>query len=120
MRISDWSSDVCSSDLTVAKVEGIVGGQLGDNHAHSPEIAGGLRSSPTRSIRDALDGQRVSTVRFRIRSLDRIMPDPRSCQREPVRMLNEIQNTGKEQDPKQFHSIGTRRPNKQASTTKKN
>src|SRR3546814_8798647 len=104
MRISDWSSDVCSSDLpphlqpdsseqfaffckavvrgvcrdinatgfhdvwigsheTVAKVEGIVGRQLGDNHAHFPEIAGGLRSSPTRSIRSDLDGQRVSPDR---------------------------------------------------------
>src|SRR3546814_2817581 len=34
------------SHETVATVEGIVGRQLGDNHAHSPEIAGEIGRAP--------------------------------------------------------------------------
>src|SRR3546814_18228785 len=34
MRISDWSSDVCSSDLLTASLAG-AGGNLGADYAHS-------------------------------------------------------------------------------------
>src|SRR3546814_4115746 len=40
MRISDWSSDVCSSDLLIARF-GLGDGDLphaGGHHAHDPEL----------------------------------------------------------------------------------
>src|SRR3546814_4590851 len=42
MRISDWSSDVCSSDLAYAApdVARVEGGRI-DRHAVAPELAGG-------------------------------------------------------------------------------
>src|SRR3546814_11133706 len=106
-----------ASHGTVAKVEGIVGRQLVDNHAHSPEIAGGLRSSPTRSIRSDLDGHRVSPVRHRIRSLERPLPGPRYCQKEAVPMPAEVRSPGNDRDTYKSSRLVERRHHKTASPT---
>src|SRR3546814_10615517 len=41
MRISDWSSDVCSSDLSAAAVSGNVGAALGGSYGSLTLAAGG-------------------------------------------------------------------------------
>src|SRR3546814_10983399 len=38
MRISDWSSDVCSSDLIIIRVESVAGLALAREHPHAPAI----------------------------------------------------------------------------------
>src|SRR3546814_7725841 len=48
MRISDWSSDVCSSDLTVARQRGYSGSAETIRPAHDPKPSG---AKPARSHR---------------------------------------------------------------------
>src|SRR3546814_18429927 len=43
MRISDWSSDVCSSDLDIAKIENLVKGAIGFDAARGDMVAIGQR-----------------------------------------------------------------------------
>src|SRR3546814_16878739 len=65
MRISDWSSDVCSSDLLCRRQDGIAAGGRGGDPAlllplrhDRPRGAGGhaLASSPRHRLADALGG----------------------------------------------------------------
>src|SRR3546814_16154557 len=51
MRISDWSSDVCSSDLLVARLDG--GGRyrtLELQHVERPRFGGSPRPDPLRRV----------------------------------------------------------------------
>src|SRR3546814_6852052 len=51
MRISDWSSDVCSSDLDIAKIENLVKGAIGFDAARGDMVAIGQR--PFVKVEDA-------------------------------------------------------------------
>src|SRR3546814_7082526 len=48
MRISDWSSDVCSSDLTIAEVEAVL-----------PRFTGPIEQIPPAYSAIKIDGQRA-------------------------------------------------------------
>src|SRR3546814_3928219 len=66
MRISDWSSDVCSSDLPVALDEGLVPllGELHGASSGSIDRCGG-RPRPGGSEERRVGKERVSTCRSR-------------------------------------------------------
>src|SRR3546814_3957388 len=67
MRISDWSSDVCSSDLAAAAGPGSLA------HPRQPDrarpAAPGARPLPA-------DGRRLAALRRRPRRRDRLLADP--------------------------------------------
>src|SRR3546814_7991120 len=73
MLISDWSSDVCSSDLLVAAGEGLPAGQIarqpeaGKRHpgADLPETSRPPRRGPLRSEERRVGKECVSTCRSR-------------------------------------------------------
>src|SRR3546814_4598297 len=63
MRISDWSSDVCSSDLAVAASAVAAGGALGAGVAGTADWANALPQQPSNNSSGA----------------KRVMPRPRRC-----------------------------------------
>src|SRR3546814_7302597 len=69
MRISDWSSDVCSSDLVVAVGETVnVGAVIATIEAGKPapaEAGGKAAAAPARSEERRVGKECVSTCRYR-------------------------------------------------------
>src|SRR3546814_16015163 len=61
MRISDWSSDVCSSDLVLTNIEGLIGsaysdGLTGDDNANVLQGNAGADTLTGGGGNDTLDG----------------------------------------------------------------
>src|SRR3546814_5465283 len=65
MRISDWSSDVCSSDLVQEKNGGIALTRLNHSRTQSPDIHPAMGEGSSRSEERRVGKECVSTCRSR-------------------------------------------------------
>src|SRR3546814_15361186 len=75
MRISDWSSDVCSSDLLAGKVGVVAGyGDVGKGSAESLRSAGVrvivTEIDPICALQAAMEGYEVKKMRDAVREAD--------------------------------------------------
>src|SRR3546814_18137344 len=89
MRISDWSSDVCSSDLSEQFDEGVLAGSGQDRrpggrfrqHRHRPETVPRLRRTGGADLRRGLIGFRPLRRLFMTNQDPASRSDDRQCER---------------------------------------
>src|SRR3546814_16373679 len=84
MRISDWSSDVCSSDLLAGKVGVVAGyGDVGKGSAESLRSAGVrvivTEIDPICALQAAMEGYEVKKMRDAVREADIIVTANGNC-----------------------------------------